>query len=65
MAISINTELMVAKPKMSVTEFAGKTGITAEDISVSKNRMAQTIRLSTLDHFAEPWTVSPEIFWNL
>ena len=49
MAIVINIDVMLAKRKMSVTELAGKVGITMANISVLKNGKAKAIRLLTLD----------------
>lgn len=49
MAIIINIDVMLAKRKMSVTELAGKVGITMANLSVLKNGKAKAIRLSTLD----------------
>ena len=48
MAIIINIDVMLAKRKMSVTELAGKVGITIANISILKNGRAKAIRLSTL-----------------
>lgn len=49
MAIIINIDVMLAKRKMSVTELAGKVGITMANLSILKNEKAKAIRLSTLD----------------
>ena len=49
MAITINIDVMLAKRKMSVTELAGKVGITMANLSILKNEKAKAIRLSTLD----------------
>jgi putative transcriptional regulator len=49
MAIIINIDVMLAKRKMSVTELAGKVGITMANISVLKNGKAKAIRFSTLE----------------
>lgn len=49
MAIVINIDVMLAKRKMSVTELAGKVGITMANISVLKNGKAKAIRFSTLE----------------
>jgi len=40
---------MLAKRKMSVTELAGKVGITMANISILKNGKARAIRISTLE----------------
>jgi putative transcriptional regulator len=49
MAIIINIDVMLARRKMSVTELAGKVGITMANISVLKNGKAKAIRFSTLE----------------
>jgi putative transcriptional regulator len=49
MAIIINIDVMLARRKMSVTELAGKVGITMANLSILKNEKAKAIRLSTLD----------------
>jgi putative transcriptional regulator len=48
MTIIINLDIMLAKRKMSVTELAGKVGITMANISILKNGKAKAIRFSTL-----------------
>ena len=42
MAIIINIDVMLAKRKMSVTELAGKVGITMANISILKNGKAKS-----------------------
>lgn len=49
MAIIINIDVMLARRKMSVTELAGKVGITMANMSVLKNGKAKAIRFSTLE----------------
>lgn len=49
MAIIINSDVMLAKRKMSVTELSQKVGITMANLSILKNEKAKAIRLSTLD----------------
>lgn len=49
MAIIINTDVMLAKKKMNVTDLAARVDITMANISVLKNGKAKTIRLSTLE----------------
>lgn len=49
MAIIINLDVMLAKRKMSVTELAGKVGITIANLSILKNGKAKAIRFSTLE----------------
>ena len=59
MAIIINIDVMLAKRKMSVTELAGKVGITMANISVLKNGKAKAIRLSTLDAICKALECQP------
>ncbi|HTJ74078.1 MAG TPA: helix-turn-helix transcriptional regulator [Acidimicrobiales bacterium] len=49
MAIIINIDVMLARRKMSVTELAGKVGITIANLSILKNGRAKAIRFSTLE----------------
>ena len=49
MAIVVDIDVMLAKKKMSVGEFAEVVGITPANIAVLKNGRAKAIRFSTLD----------------
>jgi putative transcriptional regulator len=59
MAIIINIDVMLAKRKMSVTELAGRVGITLANVSVLKNGKAKAIRLSTLDAICKALECQP------
>lgn len=59
MGIIINLDVMLAKRKMSVTELAGKVGITMANISVLKNGKAKAIRFSTLEAICEALECQP------
>ncbi len=59
MAIIINIDVMLAKRKMSVTEFAKKVGITLANISVLKNSKAKAIRFSTLEAICKALQCQP------
>lgn len=59
MAIIINIDVMLAKRKMSVTELAGKVGITMANISVLKNGKAKAIRFMTLDAICKALDCQP------
>jgi putative transcriptional regulator len=59
MAIIINIDVMLAKRKMSVTELAGKVGITMANISVLKNGKAKAIRFSTLEAICKALDCQP------
>ena len=47
--IRINLDVMMAKRKMSLSELAGKVGITLANLSILKNNKAKAIRFSTLE----------------
>ena len=47
--IRINLDIMMAKRKMSLSELAGKVGITLANLSILKNNKAKAIRFATLD----------------
>lgn len=49
MAIRVNLDVLLAKRKMSVNDFAEAIGITPANVSVLKNGRAKAIRFSTLD----------------
>ena len=49
MAILVNIDLMLARRKMSVAQFAEAVGITPANVAVLKNGRAKAVRFSTLD----------------
>ena len=49
MPILVNIDLMLARRKMSVAEFATAVGITPANVAVLKNGRAKAVRFSTLD----------------
>ena len=49
MAIQINLDVMLAKRKLSMTDFTGEVGITMANLSILKNGKARAIRFTTLD----------------
>jgi len=49
MAIVIDIDVMLAKRKMSVGDFADAIGITAANVAVLKNGRAKAVRFTTLD----------------
>jgi putative transcriptional regulator len=59
MAIIINIDVMLAKRKMSVTELAGKVGITIANLSILKNGRAKAIRFSTLEGICKALDCQP------
>ena len=49
MAIVIDIDVMLARRKMSVGDFADAIGITAANVAVLKNGRAKAVRFTTLD----------------
>jgi len=57
--IIINTDVMLAKRKMSVTELSERVGITMANISILKNGKAKAIRIETLDKICRALDCQP------
>ncbi|HVL85961.1 MAG TPA: helix-turn-helix transcriptional regulator [Pseudonocardia sp.] len=49
MAIVVDLDVMLARRKMSVAEFAEAVGITPANVAVLKNGRAKAVRFTTLD----------------
>ena len=49
MAIVVDIDVMLARRKMSVGEFAHAVGITPANVAVLKNGRAKAVRFATLD----------------
>lgn len=49
MPIRVNLDVMLAKRKLSMTNFANEVGITMANLSILKNGKAKAIRFSTLE----------------
>jgi len=49
MAIKIRLDHMMLERKMTLTELAGRVGITVPNLSILKTGKAKAVRLSTLD----------------
>lgn len=49
MPIEVNIDVMLAKRKMSVGEFADRVGISPANVAVLKNGRAKAVRFATLD----------------
>ena len=49
MAVIVDLDVMLARRKMSVGDFARAVGITPANVAVPKNGRARAIRFSTLD----------------
>jgi len=50
---------MLAKRKMSVTELAGRVGITMANISILKNGKAKAIKIETMDKICKALECQP------
>ena len=59
MATIVNIDVMLARRKMSVTELAGKVGITMANLSILKNGKAKAIRFSTLEAICKALDCQP------
>ena len=57
--IIINIDVMLARRKMSVTELAGRVGVTMANLSILKNGKAKAVRLSTLEAICEALDCQP------
>jgi putative transcriptional regulator len=49
MAVIVELDIMLARRKMSVNDFANAVGITPSNVAVLKNGRAKAIRFVTLD----------------
>ncbi len=49
MAIIVRLDVMLAKRKMTVGDFADQVGITPANVAVLKNGRAKAVRFATLD----------------
>ncbi|WP_022901775.1 helix-turn-helix domain-containing protein [Humibacter albus] len=49
MAIIVDIDVMLARRKMSVGDFAEAVGVTPANVSVLKNGRAKAVRFTTLD----------------
>jgi putative transcriptional regulator len=58
-AMIIHLDILLARRKMSVTEFAAKVGITLANISVLKDGKAKAIRFSTLEAICQALECQP------
>ncbi|MFT8331361.1 helix-turn-helix domain-containing protein [Bifidobacterium psychraerophilum] len=59
MAIRVNLDVMLARRRMSVNDFARDIGITPANVSVLKNGRAKAIRFSTLDEMCRVLRCQP------
>ena len=59
MPIIINIDVVLAKRKMSMSELAGKVGITLTNLSILKTNKAKAIRFSTLEAICKALDCQP------
>lgn len=59
MAIVVDLDVMLARRKMSVTEFAEAVGITPANVAVLKNGRAKAVRFTTLDAICQVLDCQP------
>jgi len=59
MAIEIRLDVMLARRKMSLTELAGRIGISVTNLSLLKTGKVNGIRFSTLDAICEALDCQP------
>lgn len=57
--IIFNIDVMLAKRKMSVTELAGKVGITLANMSILKNGKAKAVKVETLRKLCDALDCQP------
>ena len=57
--IVFNIDVMLAKRKMSVSELAGKVGITLTNMSILKTGKAKAVKVSTLQKLCEALDCQP------
>ena len=59
MAIVVEIDVLLAKRKMSVGDFADAIGLSPANVSVLKNGRAKAVRFSTLDAICEALGCQP------
>jgi putative transcriptional regulator len=59
MPIVVNLDVMLAKRKMSLTEFSNRMGITMANLSILKTGKAKAIRFNTLDEICKVLACQP------
>lgn len=66
MAVMVDLDVMLARRKMSVGDFARAVGITPANVAVLKNGRARAIRFSTLDSMCRVLDCQPGdiLSWN-
>jgi putative transcriptional regulator len=59
MPIIVNVDVMMARRKISLTELAGRVGLTLANLSVLKTGKAKAIRFSTLEALCQALDCQP------
>ncbi|WP_061962644.1 helix-turn-helix domain-containing protein [Demequina aurantiaca] len=59
MAIVVDIDVMLARKKMSVADFAYAIGISPANVAVLKNGRAKAVRFTTLDSICEVLECQP------
>ncbi|MGF7216115.1 putative transcriptional regulator [Spirosoma lacussanchae] len=59
MPIIVNVDVMMARRKMSLTELAGRVGITLANLSILKTGKAKAIRFETLEALCKALDCQP------
>lgn len=59
MAIRVDLDVMLARRKMSMTEFSQQVGITMANLSILKNGKAKAVRFSTLSEICRVLRCQP------
>ena len=59
MAIIVNSDIMLAKRKMTSLELAQRVGMTPANLSILKTGKAKAIRMSTLDSLCRELKCQP------
>jgi putative transcriptional regulator len=59
MPIVVNLDVMLARRKMSLTEFSERVGITIANMSILKSGKAKAIRFSTLEEICKVLECQP------
>lgn len=59
MPIVVNLDVMLARRKMSLTEFSERVGITMANLSILKSGKARAVRFSTLDEICRVLECQP------
>ena len=57
--ININIDVMLAKRKMSLSEFTDKVGFTMANMSLLKNGKIKALKISTLDKICKVLNCQP------